>query len=943
MWRGPSVFFSLRIVIGRTFSRYRIAEVLGHGGMGVVYKAEDLRLGRFVALKFLPADVAGDREALDRFGREARAASALNHPHICTIHDIDEHDGQTFIVMELLEGRTLRERIAGGRLSLDVVVDLTMQIAEALGAAHAKGIVHRDIKPANIFVTDSGQAKVLDFGLAKLLDEGEAIAAAATATALPAATPKAHITTPGQAMGTVAYMSPEQVRGDDLDARTDIFSFGVVLYEMVTGSPPFQGATTGVLFDGILNRSPMPVSELNATVPPELVHILDKALEKDRELRYQSIREMRADLARLKRDSATGSTAAARTTGASPATAGPRPRARGRVRPAIALAAGIIILGAAAAAYFGWGRPTPAAPSTVTTTLTRVTFDEGLQALPTWSPDGRFIAYSSNQSGNFDIWVQPLGGGRAVQVTTDSSNDWQPAWSPDGNNIAFRSERDGGGIFLVPALGGRERPLSSIGHWPEWSPDGTTVLVVNRPPLQGASQVVPHVYLLDPKGSEPRRILANELDQFTNIGRIVWHPDGRRISFQGTKTVLGFWTLPIAGGEAVRAEVADIVQQELKAQLELMANMKWAPTADAIYFEGRARGVWNLWRIDVDPGSLRWMAGPVRLTTGSGIDGSLSISSGGDKLAFVTRSETARLWSLPFDARTRQLTGDASPLTAANMSVASLDVSADGKTLVYLAARPGKRTMELWSSRFDDTQPVLLGEALSFFVPRVSRDGTRVAYRIERDGQSPPRRLAWLTIGQGQEHTMAQGLVNAMDWSPDGARLLHNCPPPEQFATLCDSPATATSAADARPVVIDPDYSIWQGRYSPDGRWVLFNAQGRKDPGVSILGVAPASGGKWIPLTDRTLWADKARWSPDGRAIYFISNRESAFFDVWGIEFDPATGSSTGKEFRVTRYEDPGRMVAASALSELAVTPTRIIVPITETSGSIWVLDGLKR
>jgi Tol biopolymer transport system component/predicted Ser/Thr protein kinase len=928
-------------MIGRTLSRYRVVEELGQGGMGVVYKAEDLRLGRSVALKFLPGDVAGDRQALERFSREARAASALNHPHICTIHDIDEHDGQPFIVMELLEGRTLRDRMAAGRLPLDTVVKLAIQIAEALGAAHARGIVHRDIKPANVFVTSDGRAKVLDFGLAKLVAESDALAGAATATAIPAVTPKPFITTPGQTMGTVAYMSPEQVRGEDLDERTDIFSCGVVIYEMVTGSLPFQGATTGVLFDGILNKTPVPVTELNTGAPAELVRILDKALEKDRELRYQSIREMRADLARLERDSATGSTGAV---GSLPAL--PPPHARGRHRVAIAVAAGTAIVAAAAAAYVVWLSPGPSvAPDVaVQTTLTRVTFDEGLQTLPTWSPDGRFIAYSSNQSGNLDIWVQPLGGGRAVQVTFDPSNDWQPAWSPDGDTLAFRSERGGGGIFVVPAFGGRERQLSSVGYWPEWSPKGATILVVNRPLLLGASRVVPHVYLLEPNGSPPRRILVDELEQFLNVGRIIWHPDGERISFQAVKaSALGFWTQPIAGGPAVLAEPVDTVRREMEAQLESIALPKWSPAGDAIYFEGLTRGVWNLWRLDVDPATLRLIAGPMRLTTGPGIDGGVSVASSGDKLAFVTRAETTRLWSLPFDALRLRLTGDAVPVTAANMSVSPFDVSADGNRLVYVATRPGKQTMELWSSEFDDAQPVLLGDALSFFSPRVSRDGTRVAYRLQRDTQRPERRLAWLTIGSGQEHTMAQGLVNPLDWSLDGERILHNCPPPEQFATLCESEATSTSAADARPIVVDAAYSIWQGRYSPDGRWVLFNAQGRKEVGISILGVVPTAGGEWMPLTDPTLWADKARWSPDGRTIYFISNRDGAFFDVWGIGFDPATGASVGGEFRVTNYDNPGRTVSASSRSELTVSQTRIVVPITETTGSIWVLDGIKR
>jgi serine/threonine protein kinase len=489
--------------------------------MGVVYKAEDTRLGRSVALKFLPEELASDAQALERFRREARAASALNHPHICTIHDIEEHDGQLFIVMELLEGKTLRERIATKRLELDAVLDLSMQIAEALGAAHAKGIIPRDIKSANIFVTETGQAKILDFGLAKFVAEGESAAETATRIAAPSdGVPKALLTTPGQTMGTVAYMSPEQVRGQELDARTDIFSFGVVIYEMVTGRLAFQGATTGVVFDGILNKAPMPVTQINPAAPAELVHILDKALEKDRELRYQSIREMRADLARLKRDAASGSISGS-TPVAAPA---PAPKKR---RAVVAAAFGVAAIVLATAAYFVWLKPGTAGPGSGPTTLTRVTFEEGLQTLPSWSPDGRSIAYSSNQSGNFDIWVQPLGEGRAVQVTTDPANDWQPVWSPDGKSIAFRSERDGGGIFAAPSLGGPERKLASMGYWPDWSPDGSKVLVVLRPPLQGAVVVVPHVYLLDPSGATlPTRLLEAELALFRNVGRIMWHPDG---------------------------------------------------------------------------------------------------------------------------------------------------------------------------------------------------------------------------------------------------------------------------------------------------------------------------------------------------------------------------------------------------------------------------------
>ncbi len=898
------------IMPGTKLGDYEVGKLLGSGGMGEVFRAHDSRLGRDVAIKVLPSFLSRDPDRLRRFEQEARAAAALNHPNILAVHQMGTHEGAPYLVSELLEGSTLREQLVRGPLPVRKAVDYGVQIARGLAAAHEKGIAHRDLKPENLFVIKDGRVKILDFGLAKLTQ---------------APKPSEHTaptmgtgTEPGVVMGTVGYMSPEQVGGKPADYHADIFAFGAILYEMLSGKRAFQKPTSAETMSAILNEEPPGISQIVSNLPPALARVVHRCLEKNPEQRFQSASDLAFALEALSDSSGS--------TGIGIARAAPR---KSYLWALAAVVLGVLTLGAIL--YFIRSPRAIATP-----TLTRLTWDSGLTTDPALSQDGKLLAYASDRSGDgyLDIYLQQVGGGEPLRLTHGPRDNREPTFSPDGTRIAFRSEQDDA-VYLVSTLGGSARRLAKGAHRPQFSPDGKLIAYSSAGEIGGPSLSIPgqdRLYVVSSDGGAPKQICPD----FASVAYATWAPDGEHLLFLGNpdagkppEETIDWYVTPMSGGPVTKTGALEITRRaKLEGGLQVypwvLVTPVWQPDGRGLIFSARHRDSTNLWRIAMSPLTWKVSGLPQQLTYGSTLETSPSAgsSAGIARVAFSSANETTSVFSLPINANEGKVLGQPQLLTSNGSGSTEASLSRDATKLVYVSLRPDSQ--EVWMKNLQTGQESALTAGGSVkYTPIFSPDGSQVSF-METQSQNV---YVMPSAGGGAE-MVCKGCGEVTDWSPDGKHIMGNTV--DGQAWMLDVPSWQ------RRDLLPPGHWKATNVFSPDNHWFTFEEHGAGYDRVYVAPLArlPVPENSWIAISNLF----NALWSPDGSVLYGPSGRDGHWC-IWAQRLNPITKQPMGAPFPV--FHSHGARLSLGNATEgwLSIAGSRMVFSMGERTGNIWMAE----
>jgi len=861
--------------------RYKLLQELGRGGMGVVYKAKDTKLKREVALKFISPQILAGREEKGRFIREARAAAALSHPHICTVHEIDEHEGISFISMEFVEGKNLRDKVRSQPLKLADALDISIQVAEGLQQAHAKGIVHRDIKSANIMVSDKGRAKIMDFGLAKPAEGTQ-------------------VTREGTTMGTVAYMSPEQAYGEEADFRTDIWSFGVVLYEIVAGRVPFRGDNEQAMIHSILNENPRPLTSLRSGVPLAFEQIVNKCLEKNPSYRYQTFSDLLADLRRLKRDLETGKEKVFQATPS-------RAKVSWPVK-LLSIAASAVLI--SVAVYYLFMLKNSRLPNLPFFKLTPLTGGSRMSSFPSWSPDGAWVAYASEEGGNFDIWKKPVAGGELVQLTNTPENESQPAWSHDGRTIAFTSDRDSGGIFLIPSDGGTPWRLTQFGANPAWSPDNETL----------AFSWCGNIYLVPYTGGEAKVVVSGT----SGIPYSVWTPDGKG---------LVYWNR--TKGDVCIFFLADEKPKPLGliSSGDEVSGLSLSKDGQVLFLsKGPFGGYKGLWKVEFDLAKGKTAGGLIPLLISTTDDIQCAVSPDGQRIAFTACQLERHLWAFPRNPASGLISGKGERLTFRSKNNYYPSVSRNEKDMVWTShlSSQGVLCAKDLDGRDEKKVTQEWGGTIREIGASFSPDGKQVSYSSTVGGSYEIWRMpSFGSVSLKLTSTRHPLRDTLTAWAPAAEVIVFYSNRSGSWDIWSIPASGKTQPLRLTQYESDELYPCW----SPDGQRIAFVTDREGNPDIWIMN---ANGGDPHPFVVNPAEEGWSAWSPDGRWFYFISNRSGAF-NVW---VKPAGG---GEEIQVTDYAGLASGLPGAVLqTKFVVTSTRLIVPLETLSEEIYILENIK-